>query len=159
MSRVPSRSPFAPVVGFSAAVRAGDRVYVSGTTALDGSGSVVGGDDPYAQAREVLRRIGAVLVEEYDGRAELVWQQAADGADLLRRLGALPGFGPGKAQIFLALLGKQLGVQPPGWREAAGPYGEDGVALSVADVVSAETLQQVRAAKQAAKRAARAGEA
>ena len=67
------------------------------------------------------------LVEHHGGRAEAVWEDAAegtaDGAELLRRLQALPGFGKQKAQIFLALLGKQRGVQPTGWREAAGPYG------------------------------------
>jgi uncharacterized HhH-GPD family protein len=93
------------------------------------------------------------LVDRFDGRAERVWEGAEDGAELLRRLQSLPGFGPQKAQIFLALLGKQLGVQPPGWREAAGPYGEDGALRSVADVPSPETLQQVRAYKQSVKAA------
>ena len=68
---------------------------------------------------------------------------------------ALPGFGTQKAQIFLALLGKQLGVQPAGWREAAGPYGEDGALRSVADVVEPETLLEVRAYKQSVKAAAK----
>jgi uncharacterized HhH-GPD family protein len=76
-------------------------------------------------------------------------------SELLRRLMALPGFGKQKAQIFLALLGKQLDVRPPGWREAAGPYGEEGVHRSVADVVDSDTLGLVRATKQAAKRAAK----
>jgi len=79
----------------------------------------------------------------------------ADGAELLRRLMALPGFGEQKAQIFVALLGKRLGVRPPGWREAAGPYGEEGVHRSVADVVDAESLAKVRQAKREAKRAIR----
>ena len=70
---------------------------------------------------------------------------------LLRRLTALPGFGTQKAQIFVALLGKQRGVQPPGWREAAGAYGEDGATRSVADVVDGASLARVRAFKQAAK--------
>jgi uncharacterized HhH-GPD family protein len=96
------------------------------------------------------------LVEHHDGRAEDVWEGARDGADLLRRLQALPGFGRQKAQIFLALLGKQRGVQPSGWREAAGAYGEDGALRSVADVTSPETLQQVRAYKQSVKAAAKA---
>jgi uncharacterized HhH-GPD family protein len=97
------------------------------------------------------------LVDHHDGRAEAVWAGAADGAELLRRLQALPGFGRQKAQIFLALLGKQRGVQPPGWREAAGPYGEDGARKSVADVVSPETLLAVRAYKQSVKAAAKKG--
>ena len=96
------------------------------------------------------------LVEHHDGRAEDVWEQAADGRGLLRRVQALPGFGQQKAQIFVALLGKQRGVRPDGWREAAGGYGEDGALRSVADVTSPETLLQVRAYKQSAKAAAKA---
>lgn len=96
------------------------------------------------------------LVEQHGGRAEALWEDVEDGPELLRRLQALPGFGRQKAQIFLALLGKQRGVQPQGWREAAGAYGEDGALRSVADVVSPETLLEVRAYKQAAKSAAKA---
>ncbi|HWG94297.1 MAG TPA: Fe-S cluster assembly protein HesB, partial [Mycobacteriales bacterium] len=58
-------------------------------------------------------------------------------------------------QIFLALLGKQRGVTPPGWREAAGAYGEDGALRSVADVTGPETLLEVRAYKQSVKAAAK----
>jgi enamine deaminase RidA (YjgF/YER057c/UK114 family) len=61
--RVPSASPYASAIGFSAAVRAGDWVVVSGTTAVDGEGRVVGGDDAYAQARECVRKIGVALGE------------------------------------------------------------------------------------------------
>ena len=88
-----------------------------------------------------------------------MWEGAAegtaDGAEVLRRLQALPGFGKQKAQIFRALLGKQRGVRPKGWREAAGAYGEDGALRSVADVVSPETLLEVRAYKQSVKAAAK----
>jgi uncharacterized HhH-GPD family protein len=93
------------------------------------------------------------LLDEYDGDAAAVWAGAADAADLLRRLRALPGFGEGKAQIFLALLAKQRGVRLQGWREAAEPYGEDGVFRSVADVTDAASLATVRDTKRAAKRA------
>lgn len=103
-----------------------------------------------------LQDLCAALVEHYDGRAEAIWEGAADGHELLRRLEALPGFGRQKAQIFVALLGKQLGVRPPGWREAAGGYGEEGALRSVADVTGPETLQQVRAYKQSVKAAAKA---
>ncbi|MCY7363874.1 MAG: Fe-S cluster assembly protein HesB [Frankiaceae bacterium] len=103
-----------------------------------------------------LQDLCAALVEQYNGRAEAVWEDVADGAQLLRRLEGLPGFGKQKAQIFIALLGKQLGVQPTGWREAAGAYGEDGALKSVADVTGPETLQQVRAYKQSVKAAAKA---
>jgi uncharacterized HhH-GPD family protein len=95
------------------------------------------------------------LVEHYDGRADNVWTGVKSGDELLARLQALPGFGTQKAQIFLALLGKQLKVRPRGWREAAGAYGEDGALRSVADVTSPATLQQVRAYKQSVKAAAK----
>jgi len=97
------------------------------------------------------------LVEHYGGDAAAVWRDAASGQELLRRLRALPGFGEQKARIFVALLGKQLGVCPPGWREAAGPYGEEGARRSAADVTDADSLAQVRAFKQAAKQAAKGG--
>jgi uncharacterized HhH-GPD family protein len=58
---------------------------------------------------------------------------------------------------MVALLGKQWGVQPDGWRAAAGPYGNEGEFRSVADVVDAESLQKVRAFKKQAKAAAKAG--
>ncbi len=95
-----------------------------------------------------------LLVERYDGRADALWSDAPDGATLLRRIGELPGFGAQKARILVALLGKQYGVTPPGWREAAGPYGEEGSRRSVADITGPESLAEVRAAKQAAKQAA-----
>ena len=56
----------------------------------------------------------------------------------------------------MALLGKQYGVTPPGWREAAGSYGEEGSRRSVADITGPESLAEVRAAKQEAKKAAKA---
>ncbi|MCW2584521.1 MAG: Fe-S cluster assembly protein HesB [Frankiales bacterium] len=99
------------------------------------------------------------LVEHHDGRAEHVWEGVETGAELLARLKALPGFGDQKARIFVALLGKQLGVQPSGWREAAGLYGEDGSLRSVADVTSKPTLLQVRAYKQEQKAKAKAAKA
>ncbi|MFD8911792.1 HhH-GPD-type base excision DNA repair protein [Streptomyces sp. NPDC059575] len=96
------------------------------------------------------------LVEHYDGDAEAVWQGADTGAALLKRLEDLPGFGKQKAQIFLALLGKQLGVRPTGWREAAGAYGEEKSYRSVADITGPESLAKVRAHKQEMKAAAKA---
>jgi len=97
------------------------------------------------------------LAEAYGGDAAAVWRTAQTGEELLRRLRALPGFGEQKARIFVALLGKQLGVRPPGWREAAGPYGEEGARRSAADVTDADSLAEVRAFKQAAKQAAKGG--
>jgi uncharacterized HhH-GPD family protein len=97
------------------------------------------------------------LVDSYGGDAAAVWRDAETGQELLRRLRALPGFGEQKARIFVALLGKQLEVCPPGWREAAGPYGEEGARRSAADVTDADSLAEVRAFKQAAKQAAKGG--
>jgi uncharacterized HhH-GPD family protein len=96
------------------------------------------------------------LVEQYEGRAEGLWEGVTDGRELLGRVQALPGFGKQKAQIFVALLGKQYGVQPEGWREAAGDYGREDARRSVADVVDAATLLEVRAYKQKAKAMAKA---
>ncbi|MFI5676978.1 HhH-GPD-type base excision DNA repair protein [Streptomyces cellulosae] len=103
-----------------------------------------------------IHQLCQYLVEHYDGRAELVWKGVDDGRELLRRLQELPGFGKQKAQIFLALLGKQLGVRPQGWREAAGAYGEPGSYRSVADITGPESLTKVRAHKQEMKAAAKA---
>ncbi|TKJ28857.1 HhH-GPD-type base excision DNA repair protein [Blastococcus sp. CCUG 61487] len=100
-----------------------------------------------------------LLVERYDGRAENVWADAPDGKTLLRRLKELPGFGAQKASIFLALLGKQYGVTPSGWREAAGAYGEDGARRSVADITGPDSLVEVRRFKQEQKAAAKAARA
>jgi uncharacterized HhH-GPD family protein len=102
----------------------------------------------------MAKRIQALaqhIVDNYGGDAEAIWADAPDGAELLKRLKALPGFGEQKAKIFLALLGKQLGIQPKGWREAAGVYGEEGSTRSIADVTSAEALAAVRAYKQKVK--------
>ena len=110
---------------------------------------------PAAMAKRV-QTLAQMLVDEYDGRAENVWAGAKTGAELVRRVGTLPGFGEQKAKIFTALLGKQFGVRPEGWREAAGAYGDEGSTRSVADVVDAGSLQQVRAFKKEQKAAAKA---
>lgn len=94
---------------------------------------------------QVLARI---IADDYDGDAAAVWTTATSGAELLRRVSALPGFGAAKAQIFVALLGKQLGVRPDGWREASGPFGADGSYISVADIVDEDSLGRVRSYKQ-----------
>jgi uncharacterized HhH-GPD family protein len=106
-----------------------------------------------------VQQLCRYLVEHYDGDAEAVWRDAASGRELLKRLGELPGFGKQKAQIFLALLGKQYGVTPDGWREAAGAYGEEGSFRSVADITGPDSLVKVRAFKQEAKKAAKAAKA
>ena len=102
-----------------------------------------------------LQALAVVVEEKYEGRTERLWTEAADGRDLLARVKELPGFGTQKAQIFVALLAKQLGVRPEGWEQAAGAYAEEGY-RSVADVVDAASLQKVRDFKKHAKAAARA---
>ena len=103
-----------------------------------------------------IQTLARIVVEEYDGHAERLWTEASSGAELLRRLQALPGFGRQKAQIFTALLAKQTGVRPEGWEKAAGDYAEPGSHRSVADVVDADSLAKVRAFKQEKKKAAAA---
>ena len=109
---------------------------------------------PGSMARR-LQALAAHVVATYDGDTARLWNDAESGADLLRRLKALPGFGGQKAKIFVALLGKQLGVRPEGWEKAAGEYAEEGSYRSVADVVDPGSLQRVRDFKKAAKSAAR----
>ncbi|MEU6263996.1 HhH-GPD-type base excision DNA repair protein [Saccharopolyspora shandongensis] len=106
------------------------------------------------------RRVHALaqyIVEHYDGRTEAIWTEGdPDGKEVLKRLKALPGYGDQKARIFLALLGKQRGVEPAGWREAAGAYGDADARRSIADVVDEQTLTEVRAWKKEQKAAAKA---
>ncbi|MEU0278358.1 HhH-GPD-type base excision DNA repair protein [Streptomyces sp. NPDC088147] len=110
---------------------------------------------PGSMARRV-QQLCQYLVEHYDGDPTAIWRDIATGAEVRDRLNALPGFGTQKSQIFLALLGKQYGVQPKGWREAAGAYGDVGSYRSAADITGPESLAKVRAFKQEAKRAAKA---
>ena len=105
-----------------------------------------------ARVQELCR----LIAEEHDGDATAVWRGADNGQELYKAIKALPGFGEQKARIFVALLGKQLGVEPDGWREAAGTYGQDGVFRSVADITSAESLMKVRGYKQEMKAKAKA---
>jgi len=101
-----------------------------------------------------MQELARIIVEQYDGDTAALWQEATSGPDLLARLRALPGFGDAKARIFVALLGKQRGVQPDGWEQAAGAYAEPGSFRSVADVVDPGSLAKVRAFKQQQKQAA-----
>ncbi|WP_091311853.1 HhH-GPD-type base excision DNA repair protein [Micromonospora chersina] len=105
-----------------------------------------------ARVQEVCR----ALVERYDGDPARLWSEVADGRELLRRVGELPGFGRQKAQIFVALLGKRFGITPDGWREAAGGYGDVDAYRSVADVTDPESLRRVREYKQRMKAEAKA---
>jgi len=110
---------------------------------------------PAAMAKRV-QELCRSLVEKYDGDAASIWTTAATGDELVSRVAGLPGFGQQKAKIFTALLGKQFGVQPTGWREAAGLYGEPGSHRSVADVIDGTSLHKVRSFKQQQKAAAKA---
>lgn len=131
---------------------------------LDGelSAATIAAADP-EELEELFRRTPAVhrfpgsmakrvhalcerLVADFDGDAAAVWRDADSGMELRKRLESLPGFGKQKSQIFVALLGKQCGVTPEGWRQAAGHYGEEGF-RSVADITSPDTLDRVRAWK------------
>jgi uncharacterized HhH-GPD family protein len=110
--------------------------------------------------RSMARRtqeLARYVVEHYDGATEAIWtKDHPDGKEVLRRLKDLPGYGDQKARIFLALLGKQLGVEPKGWQAAAGAYSEKGSRRSAADIVDSRTLLEVRAFKKEAKAAAKA---
>ena len=132
-----------------------------GTPVLDAA--VIAAQDPeafaalYATPPAIHRFPGAMaartqalckdLVDRYDGDAEAVWRDVPTGRELVKRMAGLPGFGEQKARIFTALLGKQFGVRPEGWREAAGVYGEEGSRRSVADITDAGSLAEVRAYK------------
>jgi uncharacterized HhH-GPD family protein len=105
-----------------------------------------------------LQELARMICDEYDGDTARLWTEAASGKDLLKRVQALPGFGKQKAQIFVALVAKQLGVRPEGWEAAAGDYALEGY-RSVADVVDAESLLKVREFKQQKKAAAKAAAA
>ena len=102
-----------------------------------------------------VQALAAAIVSDWGGDTAAIWTQGdPDGAEVLRRLKALPGFGEQKAKIFLALLGKQKGLSAAGWQDAAGDYGTPGY-RSVADIVDAESLTRVREHKRAMKAAAK----
>lgn len=105
---------------------------------------------------ERVQALAALVAEEYGNDASRIWTGAKDGADLRSRIRTLPGFGDQKARIFVALLGKQLGVRPRGWEAASEPFSEPGSYRSVADIVDADSLAEVRRRKKEAKVAAKA---
>ncbi|HEX9198952.1 MAG TPA: HhH-GPD-type base excision DNA repair protein [Acidobacteriaceae bacterium] len=111
---------------------------------------------PKAMAARV-QELCRLIVERYDGDPTRIWTEAKTGAELVKRVGELPGFGKQKAQIFVALLAKQFGVRPDGWREASGIFGEEGSFRSVADITDADSLAKVRNYKQQMKAAVKAG--
>jgi uncharacterized HhH-GPD family protein len=102
-----------------------------------------------------LQALAAVVETKYDGDAARLWTEAGSAQELFDRVLELPGFGKQKAQIFVTLLAKQLGVRPEGWETLVGDYAQDGY-RSVADVVDPASLQKVRDFKKAKKAAAKA---
>jgi uncharacterized HhH-GPD family protein len=110
---------------------------------------------PGAMAERV-QRLCQIVVDEWGGKPERIWETAKTGDELVQRLKGLPGFGDQKAKVFAALLGKQLGCRPKGWREATAPYGAEGTTMSVADISDATSLQEVRAHKRDMKAKAKA---
>jgi uncharacterized HhH-GPD family protein len=105
---------------------------------------------PGAMAKRV-QELSRIVVDEYGGKADNVWAGVGSASELLARLKRLPGFGEHKAKIFVALLGKQLGVRPEGWTKVSSPFGDPGGLRSVADIVDGDSLRAVRAWKQQAK--------
>jgi uncharacterized HhH-GPD family protein len=112
---------------------------------------------PGSMAKRV-RALCQVLADSYDGEAGNVWAGVDSGAELKKRLQTLPGFGAEKAAIFVAVLGKQRDVTPPGWQEAAGQFGEPGTFRSVADITDADSLAKVRDTKKSVKAAKKAAD-
>ena len=98
-----------------------------------------------------VQEMAKLVADRYQGRTEGIWDGATSGTELLQRIKELPGFGEQKAKIFVALLGKQLGVRPPGWETVSAPYSDPGSFRSVADITDPDTLARVRTFKQALK--------
>ena len=138
--------------------RLGGRLDAAEIAAMDPDEFLVHAKGPRAIHRfpgSMAKRVQSVcqaLVDGYDGKAENLWNDVASGDELFARLKALPGFGDEKSRIFLAILGKRIGEAPPGWQEAAGPFGDD-VPRSVADVHDEASLAKVREWKKAKKAA------
>ncbi len=112
---------------------------------------------PGAKAAQV-QELARLVVAKYDGDVTKMWTDAKTGAELHKRFTEVPGIGDQTARILIALLAKQLGVQPTGWKKAAGDYALKGY-RSVADVVGGDSLTKVREFKQTAKAAAKAAKA
>jgi uncharacterized HhH-GPD family protein len=99
---------------------------------------------PSAMATRI-RELATHIAETYDGDASRLWTDATDGADLRRRIAALPGFGEMKVNGLTAVLIKRLGVRPSGWEEALPKY------PTLGDVDSAQALADYQAKKRAYK--------
>jgi uncharacterized HhH-GPD family protein len=102
---------------------------------------------PGSMAKRV-QELAAVVDDEYGGHAERVWIDAADGADLRRRISALPGFGEMKIKSLSAVLAKRFGVECA--REIAPSH------PTLGDVDSPQALEEYQAKKRAHKAELRA---
>jgi uncharacterized HhH-GPD family protein len=108
---------------------------------------------PAAMGRRIHEMCG-IIATEYKNKGENIWAGVTDAKELTSRLRVLPGFGEEKAQIFIALLGKRMGVKPRNWKTEAGVF-SDANPRTVADITSPETLLLVRSWKKAEKAADR----
>jgi uncharacterized HhH-GPD family protein len=102
---------------------------------------------PASMARRT-QELCAHVVDEYDGRAERLWQEAADGTELRRRIEALPGFGEMKVKALGSVLAKRFGVEAARALTPSHP--------TLGDVDSAEALETYQAQKRAYKASLRA---
>jgi uncharacterized HhH-GPD family protein len=102
---------------------------------------------------ERVQGICRIVAETYGGDASRIWNEAKEGAELHRRLAALPGFGPLKARIVTGVLAKHFGVRPDGWESIAPDF------PTLADVATANQRRAYQAAKRAHKAAQRAAAA
>lgn len=99
---------------------------------------------PGAMAKRV-QALAAAVASDYGDDASRIWTDAADGADLAKRLGALPGIGGMKVRSLIAVLGKRLGVKLPGLEDEMPDY------PTLGDVDSAAALEEYQARKRAYK--------
>jgi uncharacterized HhH-GPD family protein len=104
---------------------------------------------PGTMARRV-QDLAAAIASDYEGDAARIWTEAEDGRDLERRLLDLPGIGSMKARSLIAVIGKRLGVKPPGWEDVAPKH------PTLGDVDSVEKLEEYQAMKRAYKAARKA---
>ena len=103
---------------------------------------------PGSMAKRV-QELAAAVAEDYDGDASRIWSEASDAADLRKRIGALPGFGPMKVTALGSVLALRFGVA------AAKELVPDHACLGA--VSSPEELEAYQAAKRAHKRALKTG--
>lgn len=108
---------------------------------------------PASMGRRIHELCG-IIARQYKNKGENIWADVTDAEVLTERLRVLPGYGEEKAQIFIALLGKRMGVKPRNWKTEAGVF-SDTNPRTVADITSPETLLMVRSWKKAEKAADR----